>query len=127
MFRRLVFLLALATAPSVSAAPPVSCDPSAIEDAAETARSNIIAGVDGAEALRAWQQVIDHGGAIAWRVTEYNVDARSAFVLTFDRSALRVYRAGALERDLDRAMAGCVDPGIEPEAVIPWQEVKEIE
>ena len=40
-------------------------------------------------------RVLDSGGAIGWAVTEYNVDARSTFVFAFDRSALRVYRAGA--------------------------------
>src|SRR5262249_9992637 len=97
MVRRLVLVIALAAARSVSAAPAVSCDPSAIGDAADTARSNIIAAIDGAGALRAWQQVIDNGGAVVWSVTEYNVDARSTFVLAFDRTALRVYRAGALD------------------------------
>jgi hypothetical protein len=127
MLRSFLVAIALAAARSVSAAPGVPCDPLAIGDAAETARSNIIAGVDGAEALQAWQHVIDNGGAVAWSVTEYNVDARSTFMLAFDRAGIHVYRAGAFGGSLDRAMAGCIDSSAEPEAVIPWQDVKEIE
>jgi hypothetical protein len=127
MLRRLLVVLALGVARSVSAAPGIPCDPSVIGDAAETARSNITAGIDGADALRAWQHVIDNGGVVAWSVTEYNVDARSTFVLAFDRAGLRVYRAGALDGSLDRAMAGCIDSSVEPEAVVAWQDVKEIE
>jgi hypothetical protein len=58
---------------------------------------------------------------------EYNVDARSAFVFAFDRSALRVYRADAFGPTIDVAMDGCVDDSIAPEAVIPWHNVREIE
>ena len=127
MLRRGLVLIALFAARSVAAAPLARCDPAALADAADTARSNIIAAVDGAGALAAWNEVFDHGGATAWSVTEYNVDAHSSFVLAFDRAALRVYRAGALGASLDRALAGCIDPAIEPEAIIPWENVKEIE
>ena len=127
MLRRCLVLLTLLTARSAGAAPAVPCDPAALGEAADTARSNIIAAVDGAGALDAWRHVIDRGGAIAWSVTEYNVDAHSTFVLAFDRTALRVYRAGSVGSGLDRAMAGCVDAGVPPEAVIPWQDVREIE
>ncbi len=127
MVRRCLVLLTMLAARSAGAGPVVQCDPAAFEEAADTARSNIIAAVDGAEALAKWKSVIGRGGAIAWSVTEYNVDARSTFVLTFDSTALRVYRAGAFGGGLDRAMAGCVDPGVEPEAVVLWQDVREIE
>jgi hypothetical protein len=133
MLRRCFVLLTFLAAPgalavpSAGAAPLAHCDPAALEDAADTARSNIIAAVDGAGALEAWRDVLGQGGAIAWSVTEYNVDARSTFVLTFDRAALRVYRAGAFGDGLEAAMAGCVDPGVEPEAVVPWEDVREIE
>jgi hypothetical protein len=130
MLRRcfvLLTLLAALAATSVGAAPLAHCDPAALGDAADTARSNIIAAVDGAGALDAWRGVLGRGGAIAWSVTEYNVDAHSTFVLAFDRAALRVYRAGAFGDGLDAAMAGCVDPDVEPEAIIPWQDVREIE
>jgi hypothetical protein len=127
MLRRCLVLLTILYARPVAAAPSAACDPNALADAADTARSNIIAAVDGAGALAAWKQVIGHGGAIAWSVTEYHVDARSTFVLAFDAASLRVYRAGALQRGLDDAMAGCVDPRVEPEAIVPWSDVREIE
>ena len=47
-------------------------------------------------------------------------------MFAFDRSALRVYRAGAFGATTDPAMSGCVDPSIVPEAVIPWHNVREI-
>ena len=130
MLRRCLVLLTFLAARSAVAAPLAQCDPAALGDAADTARSNIIAAVDGAGALDAWKAVLGRGGAVAWSVTEYNVDARSTFVLAFDRAALRIYRAGAFGDGidiLDRAMAGCVDPGVEPEAIVPWEDVREIE
>jgi hypothetical protein len=127
MVRAGLVTIALLAASPISAAPTAPCDPSTLAAAADTARSNIVAAVDGAGALAAWNEVFDGGGAVAWSVTEYNVDARSTFVLAFDRFAFRVYRAGAFGSSLDRALAGCVDTGIEPEAVIPWDNVREIE
>lgn len=126
MLRTPIVLTALMLAGGVSAtAQP--CDEQLLRDLAETARFNIIAAVDGAEAIRAWRQVLGHGGAVAWNATEYNVDARSTFVVTFDREALRVYRAGAFGATTDGAMRGCIDPAIAPEAMIPWTSVREIE
>lgn len=109
------------------AAQSATCDPGTLREPAETARFNIIASVDGAEALAAWRTVFDGGGAVAWPVTEYNVDARSTFVLAFDRAALHVYRAGAFGESTDPAMDGCIDDAIRPEAVVPWSGVREIE
>jgi len=103
------------------------CDERRLRASAETARFNIIAAVDGAEAIEAWRSVLAQGGAVAWPVTEYNVDARSTFVFAFDRTALRVYRSGAFGAMTDLAMAGCIDPAIVPEAVIPWSGIREIE
>ena len=122
----LTFLLAAHVA-STAAAQPLGCKELALGDAADTARSNIIAATDGAAAIEAWRRVLGSGGAIAWTVTEYNVDPRSTFVFAFDRDALRVYRAGAFTEHVDRAMGGCVDSSIPAEAVIPWREVREIE
>ena len=65
MLRRCLILLTFLAARSVGAAPLVACDPAALEDAADTARSNIISAVDGAAALDAWKYVIGRGGAIA--------------------------------------------------------------
>jgi hypothetical protein len=98
-----------------------------LRDVAETARFNIIAARDGAGTLDAWRTVLDSGGAVGWAVTEYNVDARSAFVFAFDRRSLRVYRAGAFGATADAAMDGCLDDSVAPEAVIPWDNVREIE
>ena len=132
MFRRSLALAALLTAHGAvvaaqSTIATIACDESLVRDAADTARSNIIAGSDGAAAVDAWKQVLDAGGAISWTATEYNVDARSTFVFAFDREALRVYRAGAFGQTTERAMHGCVDDSIRPEAVIPWRNVREIE
>jgi hypothetical protein len=117
----------LVAADSAPAAPARACDPTAISEAAETARFNIIASVDGAEALAAWRHVLDNEGAVAWPVTEYNVDARSTFLFAFDRDALRVYRAGAFGPSTEEQLDGCVDPAVRPEAVIAWRDVREIE
>ncbi len=122
-----VLAAAVVSVSSMAAAQPAPCNPHALGDVAATARDNIVAGVDGAGALEAWRTVLDAGGAVGWAVTEYNVDARSTFVLAFDRRGLRVYRASAFGVSTDAAMDGCVDPGAVPEAVIPWADVREIE
>jgi hypothetical protein len=129
MFRGCLALTLLLAAHVTNAAaqPPVGCDEAPLGDAADTARSNIIAGTDGAAAIEAWRHVLGSGGAIGWTVTEYNVDPRSTFVFAFDREALRVYRAGAFGEHVDRATGGCIDSSIPPEAVIPWRQIREIE
>jgi len=126
MFRFSLVLTVLFVARAAVATPQPLCDPRVVHQQAETARFNIIAAVDGVEAIDAWRHVLDHGGAVAWTATEYNVDARSTFLFAFDREALRVYRAGAF-RDTGDAMDGCIDPMARPEAVIPWSNVREIE
>jgi hypothetical protein len=103
------------------------CDSGALRDIAETARVNIIDGVDGAGTLEAWRTVLDSGGAVGWPVTEYNVDARSTFLFAFDRSSLRVYRASAFGATTEAATEGCIADTVAPEAVIPWSNVREIE
>ena len=124
---RVVLTLTFATVARLAGAQSMPCDPASLRDAADTARFNIIAARDGAEALDAWRTVLDAGGAVGWAVTEYNVDARSTFVFAFDRSALRVYRADAFGPTAGVAMDGCIDDAIAPETVIPWQKVREIE
>jgi hypothetical protein len=123
----LAFLVVFAASVSTANAQVAPCSPRALGDAAATARDNIVAAVDGQGALDAWRTVLDAGGAIGWAVTEYNVDARSTFVFAFDRRALHVYRAGAFGATTDAAMDGCIDQGLVPEAVIPWEDVREIE
>jgi len=126
-FPGIVLLLTAVLAARGATASAQSCDERFLSDSTDTARSNIVAGIDGAAAIGAWRSVLDHGGAVAWSVTEYNVDARSTFVFAFDRAALRVYRAGAFGSTTDSAMNGCIDPSIAPEATIPWSDVREIE
>jgi hypothetical protein len=110
---------------------------------ATLARQYVVAGEDANDADRAWRTVLDNGGAVVWTATLYDVDARSHFVVAFDRAALRVYRygelAGPFEKKMGlptfvgadrerfwRALGGCIDPAAHPEAVIPWSEVREI-
>jgi hypothetical protein len=99
---------------------------------------------DPEQAEVAWKEVLDGGGAVVWTATIYNVDARSYFVLAFDRRSLRVYRFGAVVARLEKgfydiprfpgpddeafwkAMGGCLSPSFVPEAEIPWSEVREI-
>lgn len=110
--RSLVALgIVLASLPAVARAQPPDCEPGAVKRAADFGRDNIVAAVGADEARLAWKQVLDCGGVIAWPATLYNVDARSTFVLTFDRQRIRVHRAKAAE----------------PEAAIPWSNVREIE
>jgi hypothetical protein len=126
MLRTSVLLATALTAHgAIAGAQP--CDERLLRASATTARDNIVAAIDGAEAIRAWRHVLASGGTVAWTVTEYNVDARSTFVFAFDRDALRVYRAGAFGASTGAAMHGCIDPAIVPEAIVPWRDVREIE
>jgi hypothetical protein len=107
------------------------------------ARQYVIAGEDAEYADKAWRTVLDHGGAVVWTATLYDVDAKSYFVLAFDRAALRIYRygelAGPFEKKMGmpkfvgadrerfwRAWGGCIDGAARPEAVILWSDVREI-
>jgi hypothetical protein len=110
---------------------------------ATLARQYVVVGQDALDADRAWRTVLDNGGAVVWTATLYDVDARSYFVVAFDRAALRVYRygelAGPFQKNMGmpkfvgadrerfwRALGGCIDPAAHPEAIIPWSEVREI-
>lgn len=107
------------------------------------ARQYVVTGADASLADQSWREVLDHGGAVVWTATLYDVDYKSYFVLAFDRHTLRVYRYGELAGPFEthlgmpkfvdaarerfwRAWAGCIDPAARPEAVIPWSEVREI-
>lgn len=107
------------------------------------ARQYVVTGADASLADAAWQTVLDHGGAVVWTATLYDVDAKSYFLMAFDRQGLRVYRYGELAGPFEthlgipqfvgedrerfwRAMGGCVDPAARPEAAIPWIDVHEI-
>jgi len=109
----------------------------------QLARQYVVMGEDASLADEAWRTALDHGGAVVWTATLYDVDAKSYFLMAFDRQALRVYRYGELAwpfpthlglpqfvgEDRERfwrAMGGCIDPAARPEAVIPWSDVHEI-
>jgi hypothetical protein len=104
---------------------------------ATLARQYVVGGEDAQYADRAWRTVLDNGGAIVWTATLYDIDAKSYFVVAFDRTALRVYRYGELAGPFEkrmgmpkfvgaeregfwRALGGCIDSGARAEAVIPW-------
>jgi len=107
------------------------------------ARQYVVTAEDAALAQREWRTMFDNGGAVVWTATLYDVDARSYFVVAFDRQALRVYRFGEVAGRFDthlgvprfpgadrerlwRARGGCIDTNAVPEAVIPWSDVREI-
>jgi hypothetical protein len=107
------------------------------------ARQYVVIGEDARHAEEEWRTTLDHGGAIVWTATLYDVDTKSYFIIAFDRDALRVYRFGELAGDFERrlgmpqfprgdrerlwrAWGGCIDAAARPEAVIPWAEVREI-
>ena len=95
-------------------------------------------------AQAAWSTVLGSGGAVVWTATLYDVDARTYFVMAFDRRGIRIYRfeqlAGPVKRQFygipqfpgaanERfwaASGGCIDPAIAPEAEVPWSAVREI-
>lgn len=107
------------------------------------ARQYVVTGEDATLAQREWQTVLDHGGAIVWTATLYDVDTKSYFIMAFDREALRIYRFGELAGRFDtrmgmpqfpgadrerlwRAWGGCIEADAQPEAVVPWSDVREI-
>lgn len=86
--------------------------------------------------------VFANGGALAWTATLYDVDAKSFFVMAFDREGIRVFRFGEAApnftkhlgvpefpgpeaRALWRAWGGCLD-GLRAEAFVPWSDIHEI-
>ena len=100
------------------------------------ARQYVVIGEDAALAQREWRTVLDHGGAIVWTATLYDVDTRSYFLMAFDREALRVYRFGELAGKVDtrmgmpqfpgadrerlwRAWGGCIDAAAHPKLSCP--------
>ncbi len=118
-------------------------DPGNLLAQGHLARQYLIAGEDATFTDAAWRTVLDHGGAVVWTATLYDVDAKSFFLLAFDRQALRIYRYGELAGPYQtrlgmpqvvgedretfwRALGGCLDPLARPEAVVPWSQVREI-
>src|SRR5262249_45477007 len=60
------------------------------------ARQYVVTGQDAHDADAEWATVLDNGGAVVWTATLYDVDAKSYFLLAFDRRQLRIYRYGEL-------------------------------
>jgi hypothetical protein len=117
-------------------------DPSNLMAHSILARQYLILGRQRA-AEAAWRTVMDHGGAVVWTATLYDVDARSYFLMALSRDALRIYRMGQFVGSIERrmgvpqfpppstiafyeAVAGCPNADIAALATIPWSEVKEI-
>ena len=107
------------------------------------ARQYVVIGQDAHNADAEWTAALDNGGAVVWTATLYDVDAKSYFLLAFDRRELRIYRYGELAGAFDthlglptlvdeqherfwRAWAGCIDPAARPEAAIAWSSVTKI-
>lgn len=108
----------------------------------QMARQLVILGADGDRARLEIGGLFEGGGALAWTATLYDVDAKSFFVMGFDREGIRVFRLGeaapAFTRHLGvpefpgpeatglwRAWGGCFD-GLRAEAFVPWSDVREI-
>ena len=109
--------------PSLMLAAAITCNPANGRDA----REFVVAGVHASQAYEAWDAALASGGAIAWTATLYDVDARSVFLVAFDREGIRIYRRGAFDdAQFERAWGGCIDDRARPEAVIAWRDVREI-
>jgi hypothetical protein len=80
------------------------------------ARQYVITGYDGAQALTEWRTVLDAGGAIVWTATLYDVDAKSYFVMAFDREAIRIYHFGELAGRFETRLGVPQFPGRRPGA-----------
>ena len=117
-------------------------DPRNMMAQSQVGRQLIILGEDGARARTVIDTLFDNGGALAWTATLYDVDAKSFFVMTFDRKGMTVYRFGEAAPNfpkhlgvpkfpgpeataLWRAWGGCTD-GLRAEAFVPWSDVREI-
>jgi hypothetical protein len=108
----------------------------------QAARQLVILGEDGRRAQAAIADLFAAGGQLVWTATLYDVDARSFFLMAFGSDAIRVYRFGEAApgftrhlgvpefpgpeaRGLWRAWGGCTN-GLRAEAVVPWDDVREI-
>jgi hypothetical protein len=117
--------LIVAAGPTLATAQPAApCNPRSLSlrESAGNARDYVVAGIDARLADEEWRRTLDGGGAVVWTSTLYDVDARSTFLLAFDRVGIRIYRAGQFQD----VPAGCIDPLVRPEAVVPWDSVREI-
>jgi Tetratricopeptide repeat len=99
---------------------------------------------DPERAEEAWSRALAAGVPVVWTGTLYDVDARTYHVLAFDRAGIRIYRLDQLGGPVERGfygipkfpsadnerfwagLAGCLSDAGEPEASVPWSEVREI-
>ena len=108
----------------------------------QLARQLVILGDDPDRAKAEIKALFANGGALAWTATLYDVDAKAFFVMGFDRAGIRVFRFGEAApnftkrlgvpefpgpeaKNLWRAWGGCFE-GLEEEAFVPWDDVREI-
>jgi hypothetical protein len=108
----------------------------------QLARQLVILGEDGTRARAEIKSLFAAGGALAWTATLYDVDAKSFFVMGFDKAGIRVFRFGEAApnfpkrlgvpqfpgpeaTNLWRAWGGCFQ-GLREEAFVPWSDVHEI-
>jgi hypothetical protein len=108
----------------------------------QLARQLVILGEDGDRAQAEIKTLFANEGALAWTATLYDVDAKSFFIMAFNRKGISVFRFGEAApnfpkhlgvpkfpgpeaTNLWRAWGGCVD-GLREEAFVPWSDVREI-
>lgn len=108
----------------------------------QVARQLVVLGAEGDRARQEIETLFGGGGALAWTATLYDVDAKSFFVMGFDREGIRVFRFGEAAPGftmrlgvpefpgpeataLWRAWGGCFG-GLRAEAMVPWSDVREI-
>lgn len=118
-------------------------DPRNLMAHSELAREYLVLD-DPERAEAAWRRVIGAGGSVVWTATLYDVDARTYFIMAFDREGIRIYRFEQLAGPVKRrfygipefppadnvrfyeAVGGCISSDVGPEARVPWSDVREI-
>ena len=107
------------------------------------ARQYVVLAIDARKAEDEWRRVIDHGGAIVWTASLYDLDPRSFFIFAFDPRGIRIFRFSQLAGELRthfgvpefpgpdrvefwRALGGCLPADAAPEAEIAWARVREL-
>ncbi len=121
----------------------LAIDPANVMAHGHLARQFLVRGEEAARTDAEWAAALDGGGAVVWTSTWYDVDARSYFLMAFDRAGIRVYAFGQLVSPLKTkyagpifpgadnvrywsAWGGCIDPLVVPQAIVPWSDVTEI-
>ncbi|HEX6161881.1 MAG TPA: hypothetical protein VFZ31_00850 [Vicinamibacterales bacterium] len=94
-------------------------DPRNMIAQSQLARQLVILGEDSERARAEIKKLFGAGGALAWTATLYDVDARSFFVMTFDRAGISVYRFGEAAPNFTKRLGVPQFPG--PEATALWR------